>query len=337
MELTVTAPNRIDLAGGTTDLYPLYLLMDGGCTVNAAISVRSSVTIRPLAGRKIIIASRDLGESLEAGDPASLRVNGPLGLIARTVAAFPPKTGVKITTYNEAPAGSGLGASSALVLALLTGLLRLRGEEAPPATVIDLAANLETARIGVPAGKQDHIAALFGGVSLIDFGYRGFLRREICREPIKRARIEEMIVLSYTGLGRFSGMNNWEITKSFIDNREGIREKLLKIKQVALELSEAISNDRWEQLPGLVDREWTLRRSLSPGVSTPHIETIMSEAKAAGALASKICGAGGGGCMITLVGKSGRAGVERAISSAGGEVIPFSVDALGVNVTECFS
>jgi len=335
MELTVTAPNRIDLAGGTTDIYPVYLLMDGGCTVNAGITVKSGVTIRPLAGREIVITSRDLGVSLEAADVSGLPVAGPLGLIARTVAAFPPKTGVKITTYNEAPAGSGLGASSALVIALLTGLLRLRGEEVGPAVLIDFASNLETACIRVPTGKQDYIASMYGGVSRIDFGFTGFLRQEICPDRVKRTRLEDMIVLSYTGTGHFSGMNNWEITKNFIDNRGNIREKLHEIKHVAVELSEAISNERWDRLPELVDREWMLRRSLSPGVSSPRIESIISEARAAGALACKICGAGGGGCMITLVRESERVDVEEAIRRAGGEVIPFSIDAVGVNMTEC--
>jgi D-glycero-alpha-D-manno-heptose-7-phosphate kinase len=330
MEITVTAPNRIDLAGGTTDLYPLYLLMDGGYTVNLAISLNSRVILRELGQSGIRIISEDLEESVESPSPEGLSIDGRLGLIARAVRAIPPTTGVEIVTRNGAPAGSGLGASSALLVALLKGLLELRSDKNDPRNIIDLAVNIETTAIGVPAGKQDHIAAVYGGVSLIDFGYRDFVRHTVSEEHTTHERLEEMIVLSYTGEGRFSGMNNWEITKGFIDNVGGIREKLLRIRDVAREVGRAVLSGEWDNLGPLVAQEWRLRRMLAPGVSTPRIESIMAAASAAGALASKICGAGGGGCMITLVASPRRHAVEKAIVDAGGEIIPFKIDQKGL-------
>ncbi len=120
MELVVSAPNRIDLAGGTTDLYPLHLLLDGGFTVNAAISVASRARFRPLESGGVRIVSEDLAEQLEAASPEDLPRSGPLALIARAVRAVPPPGGVEIITCNEAPKGSGLGASSALLVAVLS-------------------------------------------------------------------------------------------------------------------------------------------------------------------------------------------------------------------------
>jgi len=334
MELTVTAPNRIDLAGGTTDLYPLYLLMDGGCTVNAAITIRSHVTFKTLAEPRVRIISEDLGASVEADGPHLLPTDGALGLVDRAVKACPPQFGLEITTRNEAPAGSGLGASSALLVALLSGLLRLRGEDARSETVIDLAANLETASIAVPAGKQDHIAALFGGLSVIEFGYRGFVREACCQDPDDLTRLEEMIVLSYTGQGRFSGMNNWEVTKAFIDNESSVREKLVQIRDVAKAAAAVTVSRNWAELPPLVDREWSIRRSLAPGITTPRIEEMMAAARSAGATASKICGAGGGGCMITLTDPRKRSKVETALSETGAQLLPFATDREGLTLTE---
>ena len=121
MEIRVTAPNRIDLAGGTTDIYPLCLFMDGGYTVNAGITVNSTVTLRTHDDSSIRIVSQDLVETQEACAADRLSTDGPLGLIARAVKAFPPAKGLEVITRNEAPAGSGLGASSALLVATLAG------------------------------------------------------------------------------------------------------------------------------------------------------------------------------------------------------------------------
>lgn len=334
MELRISAPNRIDLAGGTTDICPLYLFMEGGFTVNVAVTVRSNVVLRSTCGQSVRIVSRDLKESVEATDPSGLPVKGPLGLIARAVRAFPPSTGIEITTRNEAPSGSGLGASSALLVALLTGLHLMRHEHVSGEDTVEMAANIEAAEIGVPTGMQDHIAAFYGGVSAIDFGYRGFERTPCCTGLNAQQWLESTMILSYTGSGRFSGLNNWDVTKAFIDNNVVVREKLLEIRDIAREVGAALHSERWEEVPALVDREWRIRRSLAPGISNPAIQGIMNAAAAAGASASKICGAGGGGCMVTLTPPHERASVEKAISDAGGRVLQFRIDTHGVKWTE---
>lgn len=334
MELRASAPNRIDLAGGTTDIYPLYLFMNGGCTVNVAITVKSSVVFHTKEAPSVRIVSRDLGQTVAASYPTELNIDGPLGLVARTVRAFPPETGLEIVTHNEAPAGSGLGASSALLVALMGGLLRLRSEEADPEKTIDLAANIETSAIAVPTGKQDHIAAYFGGVSAIEFGHGGFCRSELCTHPSERDRLEEMMILSYTGEGRFSGMNNWDVTKGFIDRQTDVQRKLVQIRDVARDLSRAMEMNQWDEIPRLIDKEWVVRRSLAPGISTPRIDGIIAAATSAGALANKVCGAGGGGCLVTLTSGGKRSTVERAISDAGGSVLPYRIDPEGLKCSE---
>lgn len=332
MEVRISAPNRIDLAGGTTDLYPLYLFMEGGYTVNAAITLYSVVTLRSRGSRGLRVISEDLGESLEAPGPESLPLDGPLGLINRTVTVVPPQGGWEIVTVNQAPAGSGLGASSALLVALLAGLMQISGIRENRLGIIDLAANIEAAQIEVPAGQQDHIAAAFGNVSLLDFGYRGFARRTPSKDSGFIEWLEPRLVLSYTGEGRFSGMNNWEVAKAFIDRKGAVREKLIQIRELARDVAAAVLSSNFEDLPRMIQGEWEIRRTLAPGVSTPRIEAIMEAARAAGALASKVCGAGGGGCMITLSPPKSRDAVETALGDAGAKLIPVKIDKQGLRV-----
>ena len=292
MEITATAPNRVDLAGGTTDIHPLYLLMEGGCTVNVAVNVRSRVTLRTLDESKVRIISEDIGHSIEAWPIDDVPLGGPMGLIGRAVRAAPPERGIEMVTRNEAPAGSGLGASSALLVAALAALLKLRNEDYNTRDIIQLATNIETAAIKVPTGKQDHIAAVYGGVSLIEFGYRDFERSTIRAESKALEYLRQTLVLTHTGQGRFSGMNNWEITKRFIDNDKEVKAKLLSIRDIARAVYRALDEDRFEEIPILVQQEWEVRRTLAAGISTQRIESLAAAASKAGALASKICGAG---------------------------------------------
>jgi D-glycero-alpha-D-manno-heptose-7-phosphate kinase len=332
MEVRVTAPNRIDLAGGTTDLYPLFLFMDGGGTVNAAISVFSTVSLRTVHPHHVRIVSEDLNEWVEASHPQGLPIEGPLGMIGRAVRAVSPSTGLEIVTRNDAPPGSGLGASSALLVALLTGLFAVKGQQLQPRELVDYAVHVETAALGVPAGSQDHIAATYGGLTVMDFGYRGFDRKPCSNDPQLVLRLEDSLILSYTGQGRFSGMNNWEVFRGYIDKEPGIPEKLADIRNVARRLAEALQSGRFEQVPLLIDREWRIRRSLAPGISSPTTEAIMTAARSAGASASKVCGAGGGGCMITVAEPDRRAAVESAMVDAGATLMPFHIVPHGVKV-----
>lgn len=198
--------------------------------------------------------------------------------------------------------------------------------------MITLATNIETSVLGIPAGSQDHIAALFGGLSLIDFHAGGFSRTRVELSQEERSFLEDTIILSYTGESRFSGMNNWDIIKGYIDDVNGIRDKLFQIRDLAKKLAEALSHKRFEQLPSIVSSEWNLRKALTPGVTNNRVESIMEAATGKGALANKICGAGGGGCMISLVEKSMRSAVEAAITHAGGSVMPFIINPSGLTV-----
>lgn len=330
MIVRVTAPNRIDLAGGTTDIYPLYLFMGGGFTVNAAIRVQSRVTVHDSVEGSIRIVSEDLGEKVEARTANDLPDSGPLRLLCRIVKHFAPSPPLEVVTRNDAPAGSGLGASSALAVAVVRALHDWNRAAGDLEEIVDLASDIETSVIGVPTGKQDYLAAAYGGISAIDFGYRGHKRQSIPCIDEAIAYLESSVVLSYTGTARFSGMNNWDVVKAYIDGNERVRRNLTALAETARRVGEALSEGRFDALAGFTEEEWNLRKDLAPGVSSPQIEFIMEKAREAGALSSKICGAGGGGCMISLCSSDRKPYVENAVTAAGGKVLPFAIDRAGV-------
>ncbi len=329
MNIKVQAPNRIDLAGGTTDIYPLYLFMEGGFTINAGLGIYSVVNIMTAQNGSNRIESLDLKETIEFDDPETLLFHGPLGLISRAFHTLPPPSPIELRTENRSPKGSGLGASSALTVALVKGLSLLRGEDPTESEMVELACEIETASITTPTGKQDYIAAVSGGVSLIDFHIGGYSRLELAGDK-NPEDLEDHIVLSHTGESRFSGMNNWEITKAFIDNQGSVREKLLNIRDIAVTMKDALIRGDWKEVAELLDQEWKIRKTLAHGISTDQVERIMDAAKEAGAWASKICGAGGGGCMITMTEPGLKAFVKDAIVDSGGRVLPMEFDYNGV-------
>ncbi len=206
----------------------------------------------------------------------------------------------------------------------------MRGERLSDDRIIDLAASIETATIGVPAGKQDYIAAFYGGLSFLDFGHRGFTRETVAQDSGLLDRLEAMLVLSFTGLGHFSGMNNWEVTKAFIDNSPGVRDTLRRIRDVACDLAHALREEQWTDSARFINQEWELRRTLAPGITNARIDAIVRAATNAGALASKICGAGGGGCMVTVTPPHCKDAVKEAIMLAGGTPLPFTIHRKGV-------
>jgi D-glycero-alpha-D-manno-heptose-7-phosphate kinase len=334
MIVEARTPTRIDLSGGTLDLYPLYLFAGGGITNNAAIDLWSEVRIETRADSQVRLKSVDTGQELAACCVAELPVDRELGFVARVVKFYAPRTGVDVITNNRPPHGSGLGASSALLIALSGALDRLNGTGMDPALFVEYGANLEAQAIEIPTGKQDYLAALYGGVNAFHFDVRGWEREQLIRDEEKLRAFEERIVLTFTGETHFSGTSNWNMLKRYIDNAPGSRENMGRIKQVAQEMREALLAFDLGRFGELLAREWESRKRLADGVTTPAIDRMVEAAASAGAAASKICGAGGGGCMITFVEPGRRKAVEAALEGAGATLMPFRIAREGLTVKE---
>src|SRR5688572_1818969 len=230
MIIETSAPTRVDLAGGTIDIPPLFLFHEGAATVNFAVDLLAHCRIEKRDDDRIIVESIDRHEKFEIGlgEVKTLKNEPRLELLSKLIYFFRPQSGFSMTTRSEAPAGAGLAGSSTLNIACIAALNELVGKRYSPDRFIQIAANVETQVIKVPAGFQDYYSAQYGGVACIHFAEDG-IRREPLNVDI--AELQSRIVVVYTGEPRNSGTNNWEITKRHIDGDrelfelfEGIRD-----------------------------------------------------------------------------------------------------------------
>jgi D-glycero-alpha-D-manno-heptose-7-phosphate kinase len=332
MKTTVSAPTRIDLAGGTLDIFPLYVFEGGGVTVNCAIDLLCTVEMEELSEQRITIKSLDLGEEVSADDLEQLSPRGTLDLLMRAVKFCRPGHGLSIATRNNVPKGSGLGASSSLLVALMWALQGERRTQVPPDTLIDWCANVEAQSLGIPTGKQDYYAAFYGGLSAIFFDERG-IRHEVLKpegEFIKT--LASSLILSYTGISHFSGATNWDMMKSYIDNAGTTRAHMKRIKNTAFRMRERLLAGDIRGVAETLAEEWENRKLLAEGVSNQRIEDMVEAARSEGAYGSKICGAGGGGCLVTIAPPERRSKVIDVLRSMDVKIMEFGLAGHGVTI-----
>ena len=335
MKVSVTVPTRIDLAGGTLDVYPLYLFEDGGLTLNAAISVYGHVTVEERADARIHICSKDAGaeETFASLDEMRAQLGGPLDLVKKALRFYKPCRGLNLFLHSEAPRGSGLGASSALLMALSSALNEIEGLGLSQDRIIDLGANIEAQVIGIPTGKQDYFPPLFGGVCSIWFDVDGHRLERLGESSDLVDRLNERLVLTFTNLNRFSGLTNWAMLKRYIEKQGDTVVHMRRIKKVALAMRQSLASGHLDEFARLLAVEWENRKALAEGVTTPEIDTMIAASSAAGARASKLCGAGGGGCMITYAEPEDVPAVKKALVDAGATLMPFRVVREGIQMT----
>jgi D-glycero-alpha-D-manno-heptose-7-phosphate kinase len=327
----------MDFAGATLDIHPLYLFEGGGLTLNAAIDLSSEVEVQTRPDHRIRVEAVDLELILETDQLEELvsKAEGtPLDLIARILRFYSPAQGLDIRTRNNVPTGSGLGGSSSLLIALSTALVLLENRPFNKMKIIDVGANVEAESIGVPTGKQDYFPACYGGFNALWFRLDGVRRERLTFSEVFMKQLQSQILLGYSGASRFSATNNWTMVKRYIDNQGSAVSKLGTIKKTALSLYQSLKEEDLSGFAACLAQEWTNRKELAPGVTTPVIDGIFEAVEREGALASKVCGAGGGGCFVTLVREGCQAAVANAIMKTGGHVLDYHFAESGVRVVE---
>jgi len=332
MIIESSAPTRVDLAGGTIDIWPLYLFHPGATTVNFALSLRAHVRIETRTDNRIVLESRDRGVGFETtvDQIDGLATDDRLELVSKMVHFFRPETGFHLTTHSEAPAGAGISGSSALAIALIGALNRLAGDRYDARKFITIAANIESTVIKVPAGFQDYYPAFYGSVSSVHFGPAGIVREQLA---VDESEIERRIVICYTGEPRLSGINNWEIFKRHIDGDREIFNIFENIRNAAIQMRVALLAGDWIAVGEIMRTAYPNRKRLAPGITTPQMDLLVEKALRNGAEAAKVCGAGGGGCIAFLCPPERKAGVEQALAAeAGAEVLKWSVSREGLIV-----
>ena len=327
-KVIVRAPVRADLAGGTLDLWPLYLFHPGSRTVNVAISfyAESEVSETGTGGIEVHLTDQQYRERYEslgemAGDPK-------VSLLYRLVEHF-KVSGVKIVTRTDAPRGSGLGGSSALAITLVRALSEIAGNPVEGEDLIFLVRDLETRLLGVPAGIQDYYPPVFGGLGSLHLN-----PGKPSRHPLQTS-VQDLgahMLMHYTGIAHFSGTNNWEMYKRHVDGKKKVQKGFQQIADISIEMERALDAANYEAAGAALGKEWEARKALIEGISTPEIDQAIDAAKGAGAWAGKVCGAGGGGCIVFLFPPEKREDVVRALATVPGRVLDAAPVAHGMTV-----
>lgn len=330
MRIVSKAPCRVDLAGGTLDIWPLYLYHRNAVTVNFAVDRYATCTLEQ-RGTEIALRSRDLGASETYRSMEDLRsASKPkLPLLAYVLRYFPVEGGLVVETNSEAPAGAGISGSSALIIAMTSALNRLAGTGYGIEKLREIAQNIEAQIIRVPTGSQDYYPAMYGGVSAIELGVAGIRRVGL---PVSLDEFNARIVLAYTGEPRNSGINNWEVTKAHIDGDKKVQRNFDEIASIANGMRAAVEKSDWTEMGRLLREEWANRRKNAPGISTALIDRLIQVTRRAGATGAKVCGAGGGGCVFFLVEHGAQQRVRELIAREGATVLPVQVARQGVRV-----
>lgn len=332
MIIETSAPTRVDLAGGTIDIPPLFLFHEGASTVNFAVNMLAKCRIETRDDNVIRLESIDRNVSFETtlGMMHELKNEPRLELLSKLVYFFKPETGFNMITESEAPAGAGLAGSSTLNIACIGALNKLVGDRYSPDRFIPIAANIETTVIKVPAGYQDYYSAQHGGVASIKFAPDGMSREAL---DVDAKTLEARIVVLYTGEPRNSGTNNWEITKRHIDGDKELFDIFEGIRDSAVELRDALLENRWNDVGEILKKAHPARKRLSPNITTPHMDHLIEVAEANGAIATKVCGAGGGGCIAFFCEEVRKADVENALSSEeNAEVLQWRINSQGLTI-----
>jgi D-glycero-alpha-D-manno-heptose-7-phosphate kinase len=328
VRITSSAPTRIDLAGGTLDIWPLYLFHDQAQTLNVAIDLYARAEVTPEPDGGIVLVSEDAGETVEAPGWDALEADGPLPLLSRLARHF-RADGLRLATRAESPIGAGIAGSSAMNVAVCGALAAWTGTTLDEETFLATVQNIEAQVIRVPTGVQDYRPAYYGGVSTVELNVDRVRRVPLDVDP---RELEARLVLAYTGASRNSGINNWDVIRRHLDGDRGVFDRFERIRDIAVAMREALERGDWPEVGRQIAAEWANRQALAPGVTTPALDRVIARARAAGAGSAKVCGAGGGGCLVCFGEPGAAPAVRRALAAEGARVLDFHVDLDGLRV-----
>lgn len=336
------APLRLGLAGGGSDVSP-YSDIYGGLILNATINLYAYCTIEETQDDTITINAYDANCHKAYPKRKYLEIDGDASLIKgvynRVIKDFNlDAMSFKITTYNDAPAGSGLGTSSTMVVCILKAFIEWQNLPLGDYEISKLAYEIERKDLGLSGGKQDQYAAAFGG-----FNYMEFLPNDIVIvNPLKIKRwiideLEASILLFFTGKSRSSAAIIEEQKKNTSDGNNDAIEAMHKIKQSAVDMKLAILKGDIDSFANIIREGWENKKKMANNITNPIIQEVMDTAIAAGAKAGKVSGAGGGGFIMFVVEPTRKKEVEMALKKLNGFVMPFQFSDGGAHGWKIYS
>ena len=323
------APLRISFAGGGTDL-PAYYERHGGSVLNAAITRSVYAILSPGDYERVHLVSSDY-RTVHVGDAGTSADAAGLALPCAVVQAMGLEHRASIFLTAEVPPGTGLGSSSAAVVALITAIAAHQQRSLTPAHVAELAARIEIVRLGQPIGKQDQYASAYGGVNIFDFSADGVVATPLALSPEVRAGLEARLALYFTGSTRQAcSILKEQRTRTACGESRTI-EALHTIKAQVRPMQAALQSGDYPGVGALLHEAWQLKRQVSTGISTSAIDVAYATARAAGALGGKITGAGGGGFLLLLVPVHAQETVRAALQPLGLRRMPFALEPRGAH------
>ena len=331
------APLRIGLAGGGTDVSP-YSDEFGGAVLNASISLYAYSTIKPLNNGKIILNAIDRNVRIELDSTEFLEINGSLnlqrGVYNRIVKEFNNNKPLsfELSTYVDAPAGSGLGTSSTLTVSIIAAFTEWLKLPLGEYDIAHLAYEVERLDLDMAGGKQDQYAATFGGINFMEF-----LNNDkviVNPLPLKQEYLDELnfnLLLYYTGTTRLSAKIIESQTKNIISKNKNSLEGMHKLKEQAQKMKETILKGNISQVGKILDFGWKYKKQIASEISNPIIDNIYDIAMKNGATGGKISGAGGGGFMMFFCPDNSRYNVINALNGFGGEFRRYNFTNKGIS------
>lgn len=329
MQVTETGSVRVDLVGGTLDIEPIHLILKNAITLNVATTHEAVVTMTKNESDKIRFFSEDYHADYEfpldlfKKDELKEEVFGPMLFLSLILKNLKVKEGLDIKLKSGAPAGSGLGGSSAMGITFYKAYKTLYKK---PYSVIDAVSFVKGVEgiilnQGMP-GFQDYYPALLGGILALK-GAPGIVKAEQLFTPTLKKILEERITLIYSGISRNSGINNWDVYKKFFDKDYEVRKAMQDIATVSYDTYQAILDKDYERMLKNIGEEGKLRTTLAPGITPSEIENFMKNLPTH--IGYKMCGAGGGGCFILTHKKDDKELIRRKLNEGSMKELPFII------------
>ncbi len=329
--LRARAPGRIDFGGGGTDVAP-YCEEHHGIVVNAAISYYAQATLVPRDDGRIELHALDLGIREEATPLDLLTLEGDLAFIKACIRRAAPERGFTLTTYSEIPLGSGLSSSAAIAVVVGAICTQYRAGGFDPAEMAHLAFRAERDDLNHWTGRQDQFAAALGGINFLEF-----IGDDVpCEQPRLSEhtvrQLERNLLLVFSGHAHLAGDIHLDILADYRSRTGTVLPGMHGLKEVGRQMRTALRSGDLRTFAELLNENWKYHQMLHPTCRTPQLQRFIDVGLANGALGAKVCGAGGGGCIVYYARDNEKPRLAAALTELGGKIIPFAFDPAGVVV-----
>lgn len=333
MEIRSKAPLRISFCGGGTDVSP-YVEERGGVVLSTTIDKYAYGTLRPRLDSKITVTSLDYDTVVKYDTQSELLYDGKLDLVKAAINKLNGHEGLDLFLHSDAPPGSGLGSSSTMVVAL-TGLFR-HWQNLPLSSydVAKLAYEIERVDLAIKGGMQDQYAAAFGGFNFMEFTSSGVVVNPLRIPRSTLNELEYRLLLCYTGGTRLSANIINDQVKGYMERQQNVMDAMDELKSITIDMKNALLRGELDEFGALLDAAWLNKKRMAKAITTPGIDELYATAREHGALGGKILGAGGGGYLLLYCEFEKKHLVAEKLEQQGGEIVPFSFDAQGLETWE---